>query len=49
MAKVYKFPSKKLRVPYITLGKRVKKSISGTSNVLAASLGLKYIGLIIIS
>ncbi len=49
MAEVYKFPSERFKVPYFVLGKRVKKSISGASNVLAACLGLKYLGPIIIS
>jgi len=49
MAVVCKFPSKRFKVPYIIFGNRVKKSISGTSNVLAACLGLKYLGPVIIS
>ena len=49
MAVKYKCPSARFKVPYIVLGNRVKKSISGNSNVLAACLGLKYVGPIIIS
>ncbi|MCK4819595.1 DUF87 domain-containing protein, partial [bacterium] len=49
MAEVYKFPSKKFKVPYIVLGNRAKKSITGTSKALAACLGLKYVGPVLIS
>ena len=49
MMSSYKFPSEKFKVPYIITGKRIKKSISGNSNVLAACLGLKYVGPVIIS
>jgi len=48
-AEVYKFPSKEFEVPYVVLGKRVKKSITGTSKALAACLGLKYVGPVLIS
>ena len=49
MMSSYKFPSEKFKVPYIITGKRIKKSISGNSNVLAACLGLKYVGPVLIS
>lgn len=49
MAKVYNFPSEKFRVPYIVLGNRAMKSIRGFGNVLAACLGLKYVGPVIIT
>ncbi len=48
-AKVYNFPSEKLRVPYIVLGSRAMKSIREFGNVLAACLGLKYVGPVIIT
>ena len=44
MAEVYKFPSKKFRMPYITPSERTMISIKKTSNVFASCLGLKYIG-----
>lgn len=44
MAKVYKFPSEKFRMPYITPSERTMISIKKTSNVFAACLGLKHIG-----
>lgn len=44
MAHVYKFPSKKFRLPYITPSDRTMISIKETSNVFAACLGLKHIG-----
>lgn len=49
MAKLYKFPCENFKVPYILVSSRVKKAISGSSNVLAACLGLKYVGPILIS
>lgn len=49
MATFYKFPSERFKIPYILVGKRIKKTISGSSNVLAACLGLKYVGPILIS
>lgn len=49
MVNAYKFPSERFTVPYIITGNRVKKSISGNSSVLAACLGLKYVGPVIIS
>ncbi len=49
MAKVYNFPSEKLTVPYIVLGNRAMKSIRGFGNVLAACLGLKYVGPVVIT
>jgi hypothetical protein len=48
-AEVYKFPSKTFKIPYVVLGNRVKKSITGTSKALAACLGLKYVGPVLIS
>ncbi|MHA2397505.1 MAG: ATP-binding protein [Promethearchaeota archaeon] len=48
-AKVYNFPSEKLRIPYIVLGSRAMKSMRGFGNVLAACLGLKYIGPVLIT
>jgi len=44
MADVYKFPSEKFRVPYITPFNRTMISIKETSNVFAACLGLKHLG-----
>jgi len=44
MAHVYKFPSEKFRVPYITPSDRTMISIKETSNVFAACLGLKHLG-----
>ncbi|TES98133.1 MAG: DUF87 domain-containing protein [Promethearchaeota archaeon] len=44
MAEVYKFPSKKFRLPYITPFNRTMISIKETSNVFAACLGLKHLG-----
>jgi len=49
MAKVYNFPSEKLKFPYIVSGSRVMKSIRGFGNILAACLGLKYVGPVIIT
>lgn len=49
MVDTYKFPSERFKVPYIITGNRIKKSISGNSSVLAACLGLKYVGPVIIS
>ncbi|KKM82341.1 hypothetical protein LCGC14_1320580 [marine sediment metagenome] len=49
MVSSYKFPTEKFKVPYIITGNRIKKSISRNSNVLAACLGLKYVGPVIIS
>jgi len=43
-AEVYKFPSDKFRVPYITPSERTMISIKTTSDVLASCLGLKHIG-----
>ncbi len=48
-AEVYKFPSKNFKVPYVVLGNRVKKSLTGISKALAACLGLKYVGPVLIS
>ncbi|MFW9987216.1 MAG: hypothetical protein ACFFC3_01010 [Candidatus Odinarchaeota archaeon] len=48
-AKVYNFPSEKLRIPYIVLGSRAMKSIRGFGNVFAACLGLKYVGPVLIT
>ena len=44
MAEVYKFPSEKFRIPYITPSERTMISIKTTSNVFASCLGLKHIG-----
>ncbi len=44
MAEVFKFPSEKLRIPYITPSERTMISIKTTSNVFASCLGLKHIG-----
>lgn len=49
MAKVIKFPSKEARFPYFSKGERIKKAIKETSNYIAACLGLKYVGPVIIS
>lgn len=48
-AKVYNFPSEKLRIPYIVLGSRAMKSMRGFGNVFAACLGLKYVGPVLIT
>jgi hypothetical protein len=44
MAHVYKFPSEKFKVPYITPFDRIMISIKESSNVFAACLGLKHLG-----
>ncbi|HEA70653.1 hypothetical protein LCGC14_0415100 [marine sediment metagenome] len=49
MVSSYKFPTERFKVPYMITGNRIKKSISRNSNVLAACLGLKYVGPVIIS
>jgi len=44
MASFYKFPSEIFKIPYIIPSERTMISIKGTSDVLAACLGLKHIG-----
>ncbi len=48
-AKVYDFPSEKLKIPYVLIGNRAMKSMRSFGNAIAAGFGLKYVGPVLIN